>query len=131
MEENKFTGVAVAVTCAKTGQRVTVSSLSRFVVWRSFGAESRTGPVELPVLLVGGGSAQLAYRGIRPTTVIIHWVLFPPVIDGIESRRIFLTSVIQHRTVIDTSLSSLTTLVNGQKPFLLRIGVLTRWWTCW
>ena len=35
-----------------TGQRVTVSSLSRFVVWR-FGAESHTGPVELPVLLVG------------------------------------------------------------------------------
>ena len=52
MEEKKFTGVAVAVTCAKTGQRVTVSSLSRFVVWRSFGAESHTGPV-LPVLLVG------------------------------------------------------------------------------
>ena len=53
MEETKFTGVAVAITCAKTGQRVTVSGLSRFVVWRSFGAESHTGPVELPVLLVG------------------------------------------------------------------------------
>ena len=53
MEEKKFTGVAVAVTCAKTGQRVTVSSLSRFVVWRSFGEESHTGLVELPVLLVG------------------------------------------------------------------------------
>ena len=32
MEEKKFTGVTVAVTCAETGQRVTVSSLSRFVV---------------------------------------------------------------------------------------------------
>ena len=51
MEEKKFTGVTVAVTCAETGQRVTVSNLSRFVVWRSFGAESHTGPVELPVLM--------------------------------------------------------------------------------
>ena len=53
MEEKKFTGVTFAVTCAKTGQRVTVSGVSRFVVWRSFGTEPHTSPVELPVLLVG------------------------------------------------------------------------------
>ena len=45
--------VSVAAACATTGQGITVSGLSRFVVWRSFGAESHTGPVELPVLLVG------------------------------------------------------------------------------
>ena len=32
--------------------------------------------------------------------------------------------MIQHRTVIDTSLSSLTTLVNGQRLFLLKINVV-------
>ena len=53
MEEKKFTRVAVAAACATTGQGITVSSLSRFVVWRLFGAESHTGSVELPVLLVG------------------------------------------------------------------------------
>ena len=53
MEEEKFTGVTVASACATTGQGITVSGLSRFVVWRSFGPESHTGPVESPVLLVG------------------------------------------------------------------------------
>ena len=53
MEEKKFTGVAVAAAGTKTGQRVTVPGISRFVVWRSFGAESHTGPVELQFLLVG------------------------------------------------------------------------------
>ena len=57
MEENKekFTGVTIAAACATTGQGITVSSLSRFVVWRSFGPESHTGLVESPVLLVGDG----------------------------------------------------------------------------
>ena len=52
MEKMKFTRVTVAVTCARTGQRVTVSGVSRFVVWRSFGTEPHTSPVELPILLV-------------------------------------------------------------------------------
>ena len=51
MEEKKFTRVTVAVTCAKTGQRVTVSGVSRFVVWRSFGTEPHTRPVELLQIL--------------------------------------------------------------------------------
>ena len=55
MEETKFTGVTVAAACAATGQGITVSGLSRFAVWRSFGPESYTGTVELPVLLVGDG----------------------------------------------------------------------------
>ena len=55
MEETKFTGVTVAAACTTTGQGITVSGLSRFVVWRSFGPESYTGPVEFPVLLVGNG----------------------------------------------------------------------------
>ena len=45
--------VTFAVAGTKTGQRVTVSGVSRFVVWRSFGTEPHTSPVELPVLLVG------------------------------------------------------------------------------
>ena len=52
MEEKKFTRVTFAVTCAKTGQGVTVSGVSRFVAWRSFGTEPHTSPVELPFLLV-------------------------------------------------------------------------------
>ena len=55
MEEEKFTGVTVAAACAMTGQGITVSSLSRFVVWRSFGPESHPSPIESPVLLVGDG----------------------------------------------------------------------------
>ena len=51
MKEKKFTRVTFAATCTKTGQRV--SGISRFVVWRSFGMEPHTSPVELPVLLVG------------------------------------------------------------------------------
>ena len=43
----------IAAACATTGQGITISGLSRFVVWWSFGAESYTGPVEIPVLLVG------------------------------------------------------------------------------
>ena len=35
-----------AVTRTKTGQRITVSGVSRFVVWWSFGTEPHTGPVE-------------------------------------------------------------------------------------
>ena len=53
MEEEKFTRVPSAVTRTKTGQRVTVPGVSRFVVWRSFGTKPHTGPVELPILLVG------------------------------------------------------------------------------
>ena len=55
MEEETFTGVTVAAACAATGQGITVSSLSRFIVWRSFGPESHTGPIESPILLVGDG----------------------------------------------------------------------------
>ena len=52
MEEEKFTRVTFTVTRTKTGQRVTISGVSRFVVWRSFGTEPHTSPVELPILLV-------------------------------------------------------------------------------
>ena len=51
----EFTGITVAVARATTGQGITVSDLSCFVVWRSFGPESHTGPVESPVLLAGDG----------------------------------------------------------------------------
>ena len=50
--EEKFTGVTITAAGATTGQRITVSGLSRFIVWRSFGPESYTGPSESPVLLV-------------------------------------------------------------------------------
>ena len=52
MEEEKFTGVTFTVTCTMTSQRVTVSGVPRFVVWRSFGTEPHYSPVELPFLLV-------------------------------------------------------------------------------
>ena len=55
MEEEKFTGVTITAAGAMTGQGITVSGLSRFVVWWSFGLESYTGPVESPVLLVWNG----------------------------------------------------------------------------
>ena len=58
--------------------------------------------------------------------ISVPTILFPPVIDGIVLRWISLTSVTQHRTVIDTSLSSLTTLVNGPRLFRLKISVLMK-----
>ena len=52
VENLQFTRVTFAVARTKTGQRVTVSGVSRFVVWWSFGTEPHTSPVELPILLV-------------------------------------------------------------------------------
>ena len=50
-----FTGVTITAAGTTTGQRITISGLSRFVVWRSFGPESYISPLESSVLLVWNG----------------------------------------------------------------------------
>ena len=42
MEEKKFTGVTVAVTCTKTGQRVTISGVSHASLFGGHLGRNRT-----------------------------------------------------------------------------------------
>ena len=118
MEEEKFTGITIAAASATTGQIITVSHASLF---GGHLGRNRT-LAHLSHRFYWSGMADDMKDWLRDWSSPVG-----------HSRRLwtFSTSVTPHPTEIDTSSSSLTTSVNGQRRFPLRTNVQTQWQTCW